>query len=118
MRATQRMPIVCWARTENGAPERISERMDESNTKVIYRLLGWDTTGIVSPERINGGLQKKTFSPERIPRESMRETQWLSIVCWARTENVSLERIPERINEINTKVVYCLLGKNRKRFLR
>ncbi len=38
----------------------------------------------------------------------MREKQKLSIVYWARTENVYPERIPERIEENNTNVVCCL----------
>ncbi len=48
----------------------------------------------------------------------MREKQKLSIVYWARTENVSPERISARIDERKTKAVYCLLGQNRKRFPR
>ncbi len=59
------------------------------------------------------GPEQKTFPQREYQRETMRETQRLSIICWATTGNVSSEGIPERIDERNTKVVYCLLGHNR-----
>ncbi len=145
MKETQMWSFDFWVRTENVAPDRMPERIDERNTKVVYYVLehnrkrfprenGWEQhKGCL----LSVGLEQKTLPSENIrenrreqhkgcllsvgpqqlmfpQRESMRETQRLSIVCWATTVNVS----PERINERNTKVVYCLLGKNRKRFPR
>jgi hypothetical protein len=48
-------------------------------------------------------------SPDRIPEIiDERNTKVVCIICWAPKGNVSPERIPERINERNTKVVCCL----------
>jgi len=77
MRETQRLSIVCWATTGNVAPERIPERIDDRNTKVVYRLLG--------------------YNRNRFPRENPERNT--KVVCLAATGNDSPERKPDRIDE-------------------
>jgi hypothetical protein len=120
MRARQRLSIVCWARTENVSTERMPARIDERKTKAVYCLLGQNRKRFprenISENRweknksclLSIGPEQKTFPQREYQRESMREKQKLSIVYWARTENVYPERIPERIEENNTNVVCCL----------
>jgi hypothetical protein len=77
----------------NFAGKEYPERSDERNTKVVYRLLG--------------------YNRNRFPRENPERNT--KVVCLAATGNDSPERKPDRIDERNTKVVYRLLGHNRKR---
>ncbi len=134
MKETHKWSVVFMVRTENVAPDRIPERMVERNTKVVKGVLGQNRKRCPREnwwEKHKCGLLSFGPQQEMFPqRESMRETQRLSIVCWATTGNVSparipeiidvycmlfknrkccLERIPEILNERNTKVVYCLL---------